>query len=278
MGRHSLGNSLKYFSLDVDIFRNRDIKLLNTTFGSKGIVVYIFLLTCIYEQNGYYIEYDDEFEDLSARELCMKSDLFRSIVNYCVKRGLFDNELFNVVKVLSSQGIQERFQLGVKTRALKNPVTVNPEYWLLKKEDTQSFIKFTQKSEENNFSEKNRDNSRKNADNSEKYDLNKSKIYIHSLYEQPTLEQVEKFCREEGLYINPKKFYYYYEANGWMQAGCRIADWRAKAMEWNCGENSYSSSRANKRGIKAQKRKHGFSEREVTSEELCELEKKLLCK
>ena len=60
---------------------------------------------------------------------------------FLLERSLFDNKLFQSDTILTSTSIQRRFQLAVKSRASKNPVVVNPKFWLLSKEETQSFIK-----------------------------------------------------------------------------------------------------------------------------------------
>ena len=91
---------------------------------------------------------------------------------FLLERSLFDNKLFQSDTILTSTSIQRRFQLAVKSRASKNPVVVNPKFWLLSKEETQSFIKMHPIL---NNSEKNPRYSEKNPSYSENYDIKKSK-------------------------------------------------------------------------------------------------------
>ena len=82
-----------------------------------------------------------------------------------MERSLFDNKrfgnkLFQSDTILTFTSIQRRFQLAVKSRASKNPVVVNPKFWLLSKEETQSFIKMHPIL---NNSEKNPEDSENNA-------------------------------------------------------------------------------------------------------------------
>lgn len=65
-------------------------------------------------------------------------------MNFLLNKSLFDNTLFSSDKVLTSAGIQRRYQLGIKERMRKSkePLEVG-RYWLLKKEDTEPFIKCT---------------------------------------------------------------------------------------------------------------------------------------
>ena len=59
-----------------------------------------------------------------------------------MERSLFDSTLFQSDKVLTSAGIQKRYQEAVKTRASKKAIVVD-NYWLLSKEETASYIKVT---------------------------------------------------------------------------------------------------------------------------------------
>ena len=99
---------------------------------------------------------------------------------FLLERSLFDNKrfgnkLFQSDTILTSTSIQRRFQLAVKSRASKNPVVVNPKFWLLSKEETQSFIKMHPIL---NNSEKKPDYSQKNPENSKNYVIKKSKENI----------------------------------------------------------------------------------------------------
>ena len=94
---------------------------------------------------------------------------------FLLERSLFDNKLFQSDTILTSTSIQRRFQLAVKSRASKNPVVVNPKFWLLSKEETQSFIKMHPVFDN---SEKNPSNSQKNPENSKNYAIKKSKENI----------------------------------------------------------------------------------------------------
>lgn len=164
MGRpRKWGND--FFSLDTDFFSDKKIKILKARYGADGITLYLYLLCEIYK-NGYYLKIDDDFKFIVSNDLNMNIDKVQQILTFLLERSLFDNKLFQSDAVLTSTGIQKRYQLMVKSRAVKNPVNVEG-YWLLSEEDTEPFIKvnpFLNKSEKNHgFSEKNSDFSRKNA-------------------------------------------------------------------------------------------------------------------
>ena len=132
-------NGLSYFPLDVDFFEDPKIKILRARYGRDGIVFYIYLLCEIYKQ-GYYIQVDDDFEYIISDDLKMDQNKAKQVLNFLLSRSLFDNTLFQSDKVLTSAGIQRRFQLAVKERARKNPIEVG-RFWLLKKGETEPFIK-----------------------------------------------------------------------------------------------------------------------------------------
>ncbi len=151
---------IDYFSFDVGFFDDRKIRELRGKFGSDGITVYIYLLCLIYKENGYYAELDDGFDYVASADLNMDSEKIGQIINFLCKRSLFDDKLFTSDKVLTSHGIQLRFQEAVKTRAAKKEILVN-KFWLLSEDETQSYIKCTnfQDLSKNNYSYSEKNNS-----------------------------------------------------------------------------------------------------------------------
>ena len=162
---------MDYFPLDVDFLDDPKIKILKARYGRDGIVFYIYLLCEIYKQ-GYYLQVDDDFEYIISDDLKIDQNKAKQVLNFLLSRSLFDNKLFQSDKVLTSAGIQKRFQLAVKERARKNPIEVG-RYWLLKKNDTEPFIKCTHFRD---LSEKKESYSGNNDCNSTEKSLKKSKV------------------------------------------------------------------------------------------------------
>ena len=152
---------LDYFPFDVDFFSDRKIRRLQASFGNDGVAVYICLLCEIYN-NGYYIEYDEELaEDISA-QLNIKYTLTTQILNYLFSRSLLlliECKLAVPVKVITAESVQRRYQAGKKSA--RRDIEVAAEFWVLKTDETESFIKVRPKfgNSQNNdsFSEKNSD-------------------------------------------------------------------------------------------------------------------------
>lgn len=179
-------DGLDYFPLDVDFFEDEKIKILRARYGADGISLYIYLLCRIYKK-GYYIKVDNDFEYILSADLNMGADKVRQVLTFLLSRSLFDSTLFQSDAVLTSTGIQRRFQLAVKERAKKNPVKVG-RFWLLEKEETKPFIKCTLFE---GFSGKNDDSSGKKDVNSPEESLKKSKVNnIDNIAFSPELERV----------------------------------------------------------------------------------------
>lgn len=162
---------MDYFSLDVDFFSDRKVKILKSRYGADGITLYIYLLCEVYK-NGYYLKVDDDFEFIVSDDLNMNSDKVKQVLTFLLERSMFDKQLFQSDAVLTSAGIQRRFQLMVKSRAVKNPINIE-RYWLLSKEETATFIKVNPSL---NNSWKNEENSRKNNADSGKNAIKESKV------------------------------------------------------------------------------------------------------
>ena len=130
---------LDYFPLDSDFFEDQKIKILKARYGADGVTIYLYLLCEIYK-NGFFIHATEDFYYVMSDDLRMDIVKIRQVLNFLLERSLFDNKLFQSDKVLTSIGIQRRYQAAVKERAKKTPVEVGG-YWLLKKSETEPFIK-----------------------------------------------------------------------------------------------------------------------------------------
>lgn len=155
---------LDYFPFDVGFFDDWKIKELRGKFGWDAVIIYQYILCHIYKDNGYYLQFADGFKYVMAADLNMSSNKIGQIINFLCERSLLNGTLFASDKVLTSRGIQLRFQEAVKSRATKTEITVG-KYWLLSESETQSYIKCT---DFQNYSKKNDNFSKNNNDFSEK--------------------------------------------------------------------------------------------------------------
>lgn len=182
---------LDYFPMDTDIFSDEKVRILKAHYGTDGIALYLYVLCRIY-RNGYYARYDEDFEYVAAEELQMSVAKVQQIMTYLFSRSLLTkltkvSTLVIPVTIITSHGIQRRFQQAVKARAQKTPIAVEEAFWLLKKTETESFIKVTH---QGGFSENNPSFSKKNPSNSENNAIKESKVNKYIYYSNPELNDI----------------------------------------------------------------------------------------
>ena len=161
-----------YFPFDVDFFSDRKIKILRARFGADGVSVYLYLLCEIYK-NGFFVKFDKDFEFIIADDLNMSVEKIQQIIAFLSERSLFDSTLLRSDTVLTSVGIQRRWQEMMKDRASKTPPMIDRHYWLLSEAETECCLCAVL-----GFSKKNKDNSEKNGNKSENNSTKESKENI----------------------------------------------------------------------------------------------------
>jgi len=90
----------------------------------------------------------------------------------------------------------------------------------------------------------------------------------------PSLEEVQAYCRERNNNVDPEQFINFYEAKGWMVGKNKMKDWKAAVRTWerrDKEEKQQSNS-------KASNKFNTFPQRQYTSTQISELERKLINK
>lgn len=131
---------LKYFPLDVTFFDDHKIISIEEEFGVKGGYVAIRIMSMVYSDKGYYLEWPDKFEYSVAKRVgnnCTGT-LVGEIFQCCLKNGLFSKEIFEKYSVVTSRGIQKRW-LEVMGQ-MRRKTEVNVDYWLVSSEETSVFV------------------------------------------------------------------------------------------------------------------------------------------
>ncbi|WP_094607226.1 hypothetical protein SPSIL_057610 [Sporomusa silvacetica DSM 10669] len=118
---------LDYFSLDTDIIGDDKIKLIKAKHGLTGFAIVILLLTKIYKE-GYYYQWSEDEQYLFADDARVDINTVIDIVNDCINKGFFNQELYQKYGILTSRGIQKRF-LQACTRRKK--LTLIREYFIV---------------------------------------------------------------------------------------------------------------------------------------------------
>jgi len=98
---------LDFFPLDVAIDDN--LELLEAECGLEGFAIVIKLWQKIYS-NSYFIEWKDDNALLFSKKINSELTTVNTVINTSLRRGLFDESLFNSHKILTSRGIQKRYK------------------------------------------------------------------------------------------------------------------------------------------------------------------------
>lgn len=121
-------HGLDYFPFDVDFFSDEKLYAISGEFGIKGEITTIKLLCAVY-RNGYYIEWTEMLKYKLIKELPgVSPELLDQIIKRLVKWDFFDKGLFDTASILTSRGIQRRYQAISTKMHRKNAIT---EYRLI---------------------------------------------------------------------------------------------------------------------------------------------------
>lgn len=180
-------DGLIYFPFDTDFFyADKRIKRFHAKFGNDGIIFYIYLLTEIY-RNGYYISWDEDTADDIATDLRLREGFIKQVMTYLRGRSLLEMRTLSTgVAIITSPGIQKRYQEAVKSR--KRDVYVDSEIWILSEEETAAHIKVT------GNDNKSCGNDNKSCGNDTKESkVNKSKVNKNNARAKTIIESFEFF-------------------------------------------------------------------------------------
>lgn len=126
----TIENGLNYFPKDTDFYSDRKIRRLLKSYGFEGVVIYDYLLCEIYKEEGYFMKWDNEIAfDISDSLHLTSEKSILEIVKFCINNDLFDKKIFDEKGVLTSRGIQKRFNSIVKHFRRKNGI--NDELMLI---------------------------------------------------------------------------------------------------------------------------------------------------
>lgn len=108
MGR-PIAKGFDYIPLDTAFFSDIKIRKIQKRAGACAPIVYLAILCEIY-RNGYYLDYDDDTCFLISETSKVSEEEVSTIIASCLEVGLFSQSMFDSDKVLTSEGIQRRYQ------------------------------------------------------------------------------------------------------------------------------------------------------------------------
>lgn len=118
-------DGISYFSFDVDFLNDIKVRKIKRQFGNDGIVVVISLLANIYRDRGYYMTWDDDTAFVLGDEVDVDEEVVMQIVNKALEVGMFDQEMYDKHRILTSRGIQKRF---LKAAERRKDLKLEPSY------------------------------------------------------------------------------------------------------------------------------------------------------
>jgi len=123
---------LDYFSLDISL--DDKVELMEAKCGLEGFAILIKLWQKIYA-NGYYIDWQEDNVILFSRKINVEVTLVNSVVEECLNREIFDFNLFDKHKILTSTGIQKRYLTTYK-QLKRSYIPMKESYLLINSELT----------------------------------------------------------------------------------------------------------------------------------------------
>lgn len=157
-------DGFSYCQQDTDTFFDAKIRTLIALHGCDGYALWDYIKQAAYREHGFYMEWNEDRQELAAADLHMSYEKIGLILGYLLRRSLFvmvTDTSRNGVKVLTSHGIQKRFQRMAKDT--KRCPVIEKSLWLLSEEETLDCISYAQKSDNSGIK---RVNSGIKADNS----------------------------------------------------------------------------------------------------------------
>ena len=124
---------LDYFSFSVDLLNDPKLRRPKMQYGYLAPMVYISLLSLLYRDKGYYIDYSDKdaviwcvLGDLQGK-YCPSPETVAEVITALVACGLFSDDLFQR-EIISSKRAQRTFYSATVTR---KTVDIDGGIWLL---------------------------------------------------------------------------------------------------------------------------------------------------
>jgi DNA-directed RNA polymerase subunit RPC12/RpoP len=121
-------DGLDYFPHPTMRNSNSNMRFLFYKHGLIGYGVYYKLLEIIFSDKGYYLCFEEDYQNIFIIDNKITMDVLKSILDTCLRKDIFDKNLYEQYYVLTSTDIQEFYVEATKKRLKRN---INEQYWLL---------------------------------------------------------------------------------------------------------------------------------------------------
>lgn len=230
-------DEIKWIKIVTDVFDNRKIKMIESMpEGDTLLVVWFKILTLAGQINDgglvYFTKDIPYTEQLLATQFNRPLSIIQLALNTFERLGMIEiaNDVIMVSNWEKYQNVDGMDKVREQTRkrvadyrqrqkALVSNVTSNATVTLGNATEERK----KNKKEKKNISPDILTDITPNGGN-----VTKKKQFV-----PPTLEELEDFCFENNLGIDPATFIDYYNANGWMAGKNHMKDWQATARNWD---------------------------------------------
>ena len=105
----TIQQGMLYFNLDVDFLQNIKVRRILRSCGPQAIIVLIWLLSSIYRDDGYYVQWHEDMPFLIADDVGINEGAVEEIVKKAIQVEFFSAEMYEAYNILTSRGLQQRF-------------------------------------------------------------------------------------------------------------------------------------------------------------------------
>jgi len=116
--------------METTFYSDRKILRLRRACGDAGIIIYTYILTLVYGENGYYLDYSKETVIDIANAFSYSERKVSETINFCARAELIDEDAFLKQKIITSIGIQQRYIDAIK-KLDRAPVRIRADYLLV---------------------------------------------------------------------------------------------------------------------------------------------------
>lgn len=275
---------ITFYRMDTGHITNKKVRLLYNEFDSDGYYIWSSLVDFAYGKWGYFFDTNDAEElELFASDYCKKKlPMVQAVIEGCLRRGLFDQEVYDAFGILTSEMMQEVFIYATADRRKKgSEFEMHPGHMLVKFEPSPVNIRILPGNNSippGNNPQTKQDNTKdktkllladkpatiektdfkkviteQQADGSQEAGAKKS-----AKFTPPTNQEVREYFitkqhrPDTGGSWMPDRcqneadhFFNFYETNGWKQGkGKPIKSWQAAANLWiiNCKKGTFDGN------------------------------------
>lgn len=107
---------LDYFPTDTTFWHNLKVRRLRQYCGSQAPHVLLVMLSLAYQEEGYFLEWNEEVCFLVAESAGTPEGFVTEVLEKALALGFFHQEIFDHYQILTSEEIQSRYIIATKKR------------------------------------------------------------------------------------------------------------------------------------------------------------------